>query len=40
VLTGQVAPADAERLFLQHGAALTGVPLRRLTASGRRARAA
>ena len=40
VLTGQVDPADAERLFLQHGAALTGVPLRRLAASGRRARAA
>lgn len=40
VLTGQVDRADAERLFLQHGAALTGVPLRRLAASGRRARAA
>jgi AcrR family transcriptional regulator len=40
VLTGQVAPADAERLFLQHAAALTGVALRRLSASGRRARAA
>jgi AcrR family transcriptional regulator len=40
VLTGQVPPAEAERLFLQHGASLTGVPLRRLSASGRRARAA
>jgi len=40
VLTGQVTQTDAERLFLQHGAALTGVPLRRLAASGRRARAA
>lgn len=40
VLTGQVAPADAERLYLQHASALTGVPLRKLTASGRRARAA
>jgi DNA-binding transcriptional regulator YbjK len=38
VLTGQVAPAQAERLFLGHGAALTGVPLRRLSASGRRLR--
>jgi hypothetical protein len=40
VLTGQVSPADAERLFMQHAAALTGVPLRRLTASGRRLRPA
>jgi AcrR family transcriptional regulator len=40
VLTGQVSQADAERLFLQHGAALTGVPLRRLAASGRRTRVA
>jgi DNA-binding transcriptional regulator YbjK len=39
VLTGQVARADAERLFLQHGAALTGVPMRRLAASGRHPRA-
>jgi DNA-binding transcriptional regulator YbjK len=39
VLTGQVPPAEAERLFLQHAAALTGVPLRRLAASGRRVRA-
>jgi AcrR family transcriptional regulator len=39
VLTGQVTPAEAERLFMQHGAALTGVPLRRLAASGRRLRA-
>ena len=39
VLTGQVTPAQAERLFLEHGAALTGVPLRRLSASGRRLRA-
>jgi AcrR family transcriptional regulator len=38
VLTGQVDPAEAERLFLQHGAMLTGVPLRRLTASGRQVR--
>ena len=36
VLTGQVAPADAEKLFLQHAAALTSVPLRRLTSAGRR----
>jgi hypothetical protein len=34
-----VTLAEAERLFLRHGAALTGVPLRTLTASGRRARA-
>jgi AcrR family transcriptional regulator len=40
VLTGQVAPAEAERLFLQHAAVVTGVPLRRLAASGRRIRAA
>jgi AcrR family transcriptional regulator len=40
VLTGQVSRADAERLFLQHGALVTGVPLRRLTASGRRIRRA
>jgi AcrR family transcriptional regulator len=40
VLTGQVSPADAERLFLKHAALLTGVPLRRLTASGRRVRTA
>jgi AcrR family transcriptional regulator len=40
VLTGQVTRADAERLFLQHGAMLTGVPLRRLAASGRRLRTA
>jgi AcrR family transcriptional regulator len=40
VLTGQVTPADAERLFMQHAAALTGVPLRRLAASGRRLRPA
>jgi AcrR family transcriptional regulator len=40
VLTGQVEPGAAERLFLQHAAALTGVPLRRLAASGRRARSA
>jgi AcrR family transcriptional regulator len=39
VLTGQVTPAEAERLFLKHGAALTGVPLRTLSASGRRVRA-
>ena len=38
VLTGQVTRADAERLFLQHGAMLTGLPLRRLAASGRRLR--
>jgi len=40
VLTGQVTPADAERLFLQHAALLTRVPLRRLAASGRRVRRA
>jgi AcrR family transcriptional regulator len=40
VLTGQVTPRDAERLFLEHAAALTRVPLRRLTASGRRLRPA
>ena len=27
-----VTPAEAERLFLRHGAALTGVPLRTLMA--------
>jgi AcrR family transcriptional regulator len=40
VLTGQVTPADAERLFLRHAALVTGVPLRRLAASGRRVRTA
>jgi AcrR family transcriptional regulator len=40
VLTGQVRPAEAERLFLQHAALLTGVPLRRMAASGRRVRPA
>ena len=40
VLTGQVSRTDAERLFLQHGALVTGIPLRRLTASGRRIRTA
>jgi AcrR family transcriptional regulator len=39
VLTGQVAPADAEKLFLQHAAALTSVPLRRLKSAGRRVHA-
>ena len=40
VLTGKVSTRDAERLFLQHAATLTGIPLRRLASSGRRARAA
>jgi hypothetical protein len=40
VLTGQVTPADAERLFLRHAALVTGVPIRRLAVSGRRVRVA
>jgi AcrR family transcriptional regulator len=38
VLTGQVEREEIERRLLEHGAVLTGVPLRRLASSGRRLR--